>query len=353
MTTTNDWRVFFPSNSKLFLWTLVLGLMLFATNALPAHTTPVDKVIDRSGTEVLLPLHRNRILVTCYGGASHEIAILGGAQRIVGHPSMHRFPLLLAMYPQLTDMPDAGSFDNVNIEFAMSLKPDLVVASIVSARTNKRIQKLGMPVVTVGTGWTNVELLLKEFAMMGEVLGAQDRAGELVAFWRARLDLIQKRTAHLARDRRKTVYYCSAGSPLKTEGSIGWGESFISAAGGKNVSTAMRQSGIVTAEQLMLWNPDVIVTGIKKIGSSGDRMNDLRKLTALKAVQNDALHYCPIGAFWWDRPSPEAILGILWLSQILYPDLFADLDLKRETKEFYRTFYQYNLTDAEYASFAE
>lgn len=315
--------------------------------------TAATTVIDRSGTEVVLPAHLDRILVTCYGGASHEIAILGGPTRIVGHPSMDRFPLLLKMYPALVGTPDAGSFDNVNIEFAMSLKPDLVVASVSSGRTNKRIQKLGMPVVTVGTGWTNVELLLREFAMMGEVLGAQDRAAELVAYWRDKLGLIRRRTAHLARNQRKTVYYCSAGSPLKTEGSIGWGESFINAAGGNNVSTAMRRSGIVTVEQLMLWNPDVIVTGIKKIGSPGDRMDDLRKLKALKAVQNGDIHYCPIGAFWWDRPSPEAVLGMLWLSRILYPNLFADVDMRLETKEFYRKFYQYSLTDAEYASFGE
>ncbi|MGE4559529.1 MAG: ABC transporter substrate-binding protein [Desulfobulbus sp.] len=324
--------------------------MLCPDNA-GANAAAAMTVIDRSGATVVLPACRERILVTCYGGASHEIAMLGGAARIVGHPSMDRFPLLLKMYPVLAGKPDAGSFDNVNIEFAMSLKPDLVVASVVSMKANGRLQQMGIPLVTVGTGWTNVERLLREFTMMGDVLGAQDRAGELVAYWRGWLDLIRQRTAHLPRDRRKTVYYCSAGSPLKTEGSVGWGESFINAAGGRNVSTAMKKSGIVTAEQLMVWDPDVIVTGIKKIGSPGDRMADIRKLSSLTAVRNHDIHYCPIGGFWWDRPSPEAVLGIVWLSRILYPDLFVDVDLRLETKNFYRKFYQYNLTDAEYASF--
>lgn len=344
---------FIAKTARAVLLAALCSVHLLCPGNAGATAATATTVIDRSGAAVVLPACRDRILVTCYGGASHEIAILGGAARIVGHPSMARFPLLLKMYPALAGTPDAGSFDNVNIEFAMSLKPDLVVASVVSMKANGRMQKMGIPVVTVGTGWTNVELLLREFAMMGDVLGAQGRAAELVAYWRGKLDLIRQRTAHLARDRRKAVYYCSAGSPLKTEGSIGWGESFIDAAGGNNVSTAMKKSGIVTAEQLMVWNPDVIVTGTNKIGSPGDRMADIRKLTSLTAVQKGDIHYCPIGAFWWDRPSPEAILGILWLSRILYPDLFVDVDLRLEAKDFYRKFYQHNLTDAEYASFGK
>lgn len=329
-----------------FIFVLLIDLNSLGVSAATAVT-----VIDRSGEQVVLPARRDRILVTCYGGASHEIAILGGAPKIIGHPSMERFPLLLKIFPELVGKPDAGSFDNVNIEYAMTLHPDLVVASVTSANTNERIKKLGIPVVTVGTGRTNVALLLQEFAMMGELLGSEANAAELIAFWRDRIDLIRQRIAHLTETQLKKVYYCSAGSPLKTGGNLGWGENFVKAAGGVNVAAALKIDGTVTAEQLMLWNPDVIVTGIQKIGSPGDRMEEIRKLTALTAVRNGAIHYSPIGAFWWDRPSPEAILGIMWLAQMLYPDLFTDVDIRRETKEFYRKFYQYGLTDAEYDSF--
>ncbi len=350
----------YPRNTARAVLLSALCFLFFGFCGAEVYAGTVAKVIDRSGSQVILPDRRDRILVTCYGGASHEIALLGGAARIIGHPSMDRFPLLLKIFPGLVGKPDAGSFDNVNIEFAMTLKPDLVVASVTSTRTNEKIKNLGIPVVTVGTGRTNVELLLQEFAMMGEVLGAEARAAELIAFWHDKLDLIQQRTAHLTEAQRKKVYYCSAGSPMKTEGSVvktegnlGWGENFIIAAGGNNAAAAMKSDGMVTAELLMLWNPDVIVTGVQKIGSSGDRMEEIRKLKALTAVQNGAIHYCPIGAFWWDRPSPEAVLGIMWLARILYPSFFADVDMRCETKEFYRKFYQYSLTDAEYDSFVE
>ncbi len=48
------------------------------------------------------------------------------------------------------------------------------------------------------------------------------------------------------------------------------------------------------------------------------------------------MHQVPIGAFWWDRPSPEAPLGFMWMATTLYPEYTKDIDLKKETKEFYK-----------------
>jgi iron complex transport system substrate-binding protein len=68
-------------------------------------------------------------------------------------------------------------------------------------------------------------------------------------------------------------------------------------------------------------------------------------------VKENAVYCCPVGAFWWDRPSPEAILGIMWLAKTLYPKAMSDIDIKKETKWFFERFYKYSLTDKEYESF--
>ncbi|MDD4884804.1 MAG: peptide ABC transporter substrate-binding protein, partial [Sulfuricurvum sp.] len=71
----------------------------------------------------------------------------------------------------------------------------------------------------------------------------------------------------------------------------------------------------------------------------------------LKVHKNKAIYRAPIGTFWWDRPSPESILGFIWLSKILYPEEMDDIDLKIETKKFYKKFYDYSLSDEEYDHF--
>ncbi len=310
-----------------------------------------ETVMDRSGEMIAIPSAVNRILITCYGGASHEIALLGGADRIIAQPSVERFQQYTEIYKNLSKVPDAGSFNDINIEYIMMLKPDIVIASITSIQGNERIKKMGIPVVTVGTGRTTIDLLLKEFIMMGKIIDAEDDARELADYWNSKLSFIESRTGAIPESGKKTVYYCSSGTPFKTEGSVGWGQNYIDAAGGINASEELKNTGIVTAEQLLLWNPDVIISGTNRIRSPGDRIDEIRKIGAITAIKNKEIHYCPIGTFWWDRPSPEAILGILWLSKTLYPDLFNDIDIKKETIGFYKRFYHYRLTDEAYDSF--
>ena len=78
---------------------------------------------------------------------------------------------------------------------------------------------------------------------------------------------------------------------------------------------------------------------------------DNEQLQGINAVENNEIYLCPVGTFWWDRPAPEAILGIIWLAKTLYPEQLADIDLEAMTKSFYRQFYDYELTSEEYEDF--
>ena len=70
--------------------------------------------------------------------------------------------------------------------------------------------------------------------------------------------------------------------------------------------------------------------------------------SGLKAVQNKKVFGNPKGVFSWDRYGAEAALQILWAAKTIQPELFADVDLKAETKAFYKKFMNYDLSDAEF-----
>ena len=55
--------------------------------------------------------------------------------------------------------------------------------------------------------------------------------------------------------------------------------------------------------------------------------------------------------FWWCRETSEAALQFLWLAKLAYPEQMKDVDLRAETRHFYRTFYQYEPDDAEVDAF--
>ena len=44
-------------------------------------------------------------------------------------------------------------------------------------------------------------------------------------------------------------------------------------------------------------------------------------------------------------------IGFMWLAKLLYPDYTREIDLEKETREFFREFYRHELTDEEYRSF--
>jgi len=309
-------------------------------------------IVDAAGRTVVLPDVIRRVVITCYGGATHEVSVMGAADRIVAQPSMRRFPNLLKMYPRFAATEDAGSFENVSIERIMTLKPDLVIAGITSPRANRKIETLGIPLVTAAIGRADIDALLDEFRMMGRVFGTEKRAAELVSFWKERLSFIRKRVSGIPLSKRKRVFYLGSAASLSTDGRLWWGQHFISAAGGVNVAADIGPARQVTVEQLLVWNPDVIVIHTDRSpGSTDGTVRGNPRMKNVKAVKDNRVYPCPVGAFWWDRPSPEAILGILWLAKTLYPERMKGLDLKKETVSFYKRFHDYGLSAGEYESF--
>ncbi len=328
--------------------TFAIGLALVSVLGC-AHAGECQRTVpDAAGRSVCAPARIERIVIACYGGAVQEVAVFKGGNRIVAQPGVARFPQLVRMYPRLGALPDVGSFGNVNMESLLAIRPDLVLASVTAEATNDKIRSLGIPVFTLGTGRQDIRTILDEFEHVGTLLGEETTARELVTYWRERLAIIRSRTVNV--ETPKQVLYLSSSNG--TENRQGWGDSFIAAAGGVNVAHDLDTKGSVSAEHILRWNPDVIVTSSNASSrTSAASIKTEPAYRQLKAVTNGEVHVAPVGGFWWDRPSPEAILGIVWLSKLLYPEAMRDIDLKQETRLFFDRFYGHALSDDEYRAF--
>jgi iron complex transport system substrate-binding protein len=308
------------------------------------------QVIDANGVQVTVPERVDRIAITCQGGTSQEVAIFGAADKIVAQPPMKTFPQLLKMYPQYKNVPNPGTFDNVNIEEIIKADPDIVLAGISSKKGNQLIADAGFPIFTMLIGWATIDKLKNEFTQIGTLLGNEKKADELVKYWDDKLAYVNSLVSKVPENKKKSVLYgyATADGLGAVHGTGVWGDEFIKAAGGINAAK-MEQSKTVNAEQVMTWNPDLII--LQKSENAIANIKKDHKLGDLKAIKNDQVYQVPIGAFWWDRPSPESPLGIMWLASKIYPEYTKDIDLQKETKAFFKTFYNYDLSDEEYNSF--
>ncbi|HAX4063230.1 TPA: ABC transporter substrate-binding protein, partial [Escherichia coli] len=149
---------------------------------------------------------------------------------------------------------------------------------------------------------------------------------------------------------QRVSLYHSMGNPLTTTGRPSLNQDWIDLAGGKNIAEnwfgehQQNRSGEVALEKIVTANPAVIIAMNKR---DADAILSSPQWASVDAVIHHRVYVNPKGMFWWCRETSEEALQFLWLAKTLYPARFADVDIRKETREFYRQFFGLTLSDAQ------
>jgi len=259
---------------------------------------------------------------------------------------------------QYADYPVVGGWygtqDGSYEEFIAS-EPDIVIESIDEggdgdeSTVQERQEKFGtIPVVAV-KDTSNVEKVGESITFMGEVVGAQDNAKKLNDFNDRYLDIVHDKSSKLSDSDKKTVYYAQGDDGLQTSPSHSTHGQLIDLVGGVNVADSTGQGNTtgsvqVSMEQVMSWNPDIIITNDQEFYDSIYNDSNWAKLDAVK---NKQVYVSPQSPFkWFDRPvGANMIIGVPWTAKVIYPDQYKDINMVDATKEFYSDFYHVDLSD--------
>ena len=147
----------------------------------------------------------------------------------------------------------------------------------------------------------------------------------------------------------KTKVYISAGSEyLSTCTSKMYQDKLIQMAGGINVSSELTDGywAKISAEQLNIWNPDKIFAVSYAEYTLDDIKND-PALSEITAVKENNVYSFPSKLEPWDYPTPSSILGVLYLTHMLYPDLISQEDYAKEAQNFYKEFFNIEVSNEE------
>ena len=82
---------------------------------------------------------------------------------------------------------------------------------------------------------------------------------------------------------------------------------------------------------------------VEQIKDSTERNS---RYAAVKAVKDGNIYLTPNGVFYWDM-GLQKILLVMDMAKTLHPEKFADLDMNAEVREFYSTFFDYDLSEKE------
>ncbi len=265
-------------------------------------------------------------------------------------PSAPEREFLAAPY---RDLPEQGRLtgrgDTANLEVVLAAKPDLILdfGSIGDTYVSlaDRVQtQTGVPYLLIDGRFPNTAAALR---LTGAILGVPERAEQLATYAEATFAAIDTLLAKVPPAQRPRVYMARGPDGLETglAGSIN--TEIIERVGGINVAAAgADRQGIakIQLEQILAWNPDAIITWdahfYRTVASDP-------AWASVAAVAANRIYLSPKLPFGWiDRPpSINRLIGLRWASAKLYPDL-ASADLRREAREFYHLFYQFELDDA-------
>ena len=314
---------------------------------------PSRIIVDRIGREVRIPETPKRI--ACLFGPSYEkLFALGAANRaaIVANVVL---PWNYQLNPALQRIPVMGNFSAPDVEQLLQLKVDLVIYHPF-AKQIEWLSACGLPVVVPYDGrkrQSTLEDFIKDcyeqIRFYGELLGgrANDIAEEYCAYADKKMQRVIAVTSKIPPAKRPKVFYVCGriDGHSNTQSLFSTAYWLVKAAGGEMLTHDDKAYFVsITTEQLIAWDPDIIVVGTRP--SIDFIVNDSR-LRGIKAVKENKVSISPEGLFYWSHFSTESFLCVLFMAKLFHPDLFAELNVKQELKSYYEHFYRYKLTDDE------
>ena len=251
------------------------------------------------------------------------------------------------------DLPTLGRLtgrgNTANVEVVLAAKPDVIVdygtvnPTFVSLAERVQ-QQTGIPYLLLDGDF---DRMAEAILQVGRIAQEETRAAALARYAQETVSDISRRIALIPRDRRPRVYYGRGPQGLSTglAGSIN--VESIEQLGAVNVAAELGRGGLVqvSIEQVLRWNPDVVVTIDPNFYALARNHPLWRELQAIRAGRIYLAPNVPFG--WIDfPPSINRLIGLRWLAHILYPRAFPE-DLRPIVRDFYTRCYHQTPSEAQ------
>jgi iron complex transport system substrate-binding protein len=310
-------------------------------------------IVDMNGRTVTIPSNITKVFCTT---TSPSFVYVLAPDKVVSWPATSQAPSNASLKYIPKEYQNLPIISTSDYEAIIAAHPDIVIIESNNPDDVEKVQKkLGsIPVVSI-ISWHYVKVaeFEKIFRFLGDVLGVPDKAETEATYIRTVIDEIKSNVSTIPESGRLRVLYTADAAGLQP-GHVGLPHTeWINICGGINVVGGDRvwssSTASVTKESVLKWKPDVILT-LSPVFF--DRVYDDEFWKQIPAVQNHRVYLIPTVPFnWFDRPhGVNSIVGLPWTAHALYPEKFSEEWARAREKEFFATFYHYNLSDEELTS---
>lgn len=343
-------------------------------NQQPAQGETTFTIVDHTGDEVEIPSKIERVVIVQVPLVSTYVMYMGGnIDKLVGLSASVvdelKETVLAKIVPEVLDV--ETSFyrgGDLSIEELMKLKPDVVLYAGKNKQHKELFKKALIPAVgfatsdgvartadSSGSEPDPTMLYADWLLLLEEVFGERGKMDEVIGYGDSVLEMIKERVATVPENERpSTMLLCNY-----VEGSHGvsgetgdFGANWLRAIGVNNVAKGVKGVGNVNLEQIYNWDPDLMF--MRSSGRDRYLPEDLLEnkiegedWSPISAIQKGQVYTSGLGQSGWYTPNPDAPLVVQWLAKKAYPKLFEDIDLRKEIKDYYKSFYSYELNEKE------
>ena len=315
------------------------------------HAQSARVVTDAAGRKVPLPARVERIYAA--GPPASILVFAIAPDKLIGWTSAWHDAERPFIAKRYADLPALGRLtgrgNTANVEVVLQAKPDFIVdygtvSPTLSSLADRVQEQTGIPYLLLDGDFDRMTDAIR---LIGTVAGEEKRAEALARYAQETVSEINRRVAKVPAGKRPRIYYGRGPQGLNTglAGSIS--AEFIEQLGAVNVAAELGRGGLVqvSIEQVLRWNPDIVVTIDPNFYALATKHPLWRELPAIKAGR---LHLAPNVPFGWIDfpPSINRLIGLRWLARILYPDAFPE-DLRPIVRDFYTRCYHQTPTEAQ------
>lgn len=319
------------------------------------ETAETREITDMAGRKVTVPAAENIESVFSAGPVAAIFLYMVVPDKLLGWNYELNDVEKSIILDKYQDLPNFGMGDAVNYEAVIAANPTIAINSgkindAMVSDCDALSESLGIPVVAVDNKLNNSA---EAFRFMGELLGVEDHAEELAQYAEQVFTDINA-LSDIPEEKKVSVYFGNGEDSLETAPRGSQHAQILDAINAVNVADLELGDGSrvqISAEQLLAWDPDVIVVnGEPKADKSGNSAaEDILSnpdYASLKAVQDQKVYGTPNAPFSWvDRPAgPNRLIGMRWFSALIYPE-YIKCDINEEIHKFFDLFYHVDLSD--------
>lgn len=317
-------------------------------------------VVDATGREITVPGEIERVVIMSSMPLCSVYCMAGGdPDKLVGLTPESKNAAVNSFLSQVADLSDVSTAfaegEAVNIEEVMNLNPDVVFYNTWhtgDAAAAAQLEELGVACVGFTTDIPSaIESVNTWATLIGQVMGTEMQADKIVEYGMEVEKMVKDRVAQIPEaERRSALILTNYNASGITAAGTTFGRYWLETIGAENVAMELDSKvAPVSLEQIYAWNPDVIFLNSFSAFTAEDiATNNViagHDWSGLASVQNGDFYKMPLGMYYWFPPCSDSPLALQWMAKHLYPELFADIDMDAEIKEYFKEFYGVTLSD--------